>query len=91
MQPLTDGIAAGVALAFGWDDDWATRPEGVDPLDEIRKRLRVQELALADLRAIVQTKLGMSPEQFGLAAEGSDGQPLATERRMNRPHPEPQD
>lgn len=35
LQPLTDGIVAAVALAFGWSADWATQPVGDDQLTRL--------------------------------------------------------
>lgn len=48
LQPITDGIVAGVALAFEWPADWPTQPDD-GPLAALRAQMaelaaRVDEL-----------------------------------------------
>lgn len=49
VQPLTEGIIAAVAKAYGWDDNWASQPDELDVL-----RGQVGELARA-VRELLRT------------------------------------
>lgn len=45
-QPLTDGIRAGVAEAFGWANNWPDESTHVESLDEVLSRLDALEAGL---------------------------------------------